>query len=173
MFIQGNIFFLCCAEHNSHTTLSVRFDVWSHSIFLADLFRKLWVLGGGLRIWPLTSCEIARKPSVCILRWNQLMFIIQLMRTKMKLLQKTLLPLLLWIDVDLTGDLPDFHCDFWASVVRSRYVRIHHGTELGNIKKTRFSCCHPIAWWWIFLWQRYVCEHVSLKAGIFTLVYVQ
>lgn len=40
------------------------------------------------------------------------MYIIQLMKTKLKLLQKILLPLHLWIDADLTGDLPDFHGDF-------------------------------------------------------------
>lgn len=118
--IQWMIFFLCCAEHNHHTNLSLRFDVWSHSIFLVELFSELWVLGGCLGIWPLTSCEIARKPSECILRWNELMYIIQLMKTKLKLLQKILLPLHLWIDADLTGDLPDFHGDFWASVCKMK-----------------------------------------------------
>lgn len=40
------------------------------------------------------------------------MFTIQLMKTKMKLLQNILLPLHLWIDADLTVDLPDLHSDF-------------------------------------------------------------
>ena len=115
MFIQQTICLICCVQHNSHITTFVRSGMWSHSISLVELFCEPRVVGGALGIWSLISCEIARKARECILRHRQFMFIILLMRTKLKLLQKTLLPPHPWIVADLTGDWWDFHCHFRAS----------------------------------------------------------
>lgn len=45
VFIQQTICLMCCVQHNSHISTSVRFDVWSHGISLLELFCEPWCSG--------------------------------------------------------------------------------------------------------------------------------